>query len=101
MAEKKSKRQKQEPPTNDATEAIPQANGSSAPSSPAQSPSTGRITDYLVGNGPSTMDTSGEVGHPSGKGTLEIDEQQVSSEPIPDAHPRVDEKGKKTGGKAA
>src|SRR5262245_9791271 len=100
MAEEKSKRRKQKPPVSDPTEAVSQADGSSVPSASGP-PGRVQITDYLVGHGPSTMDTFGEVGHPSGKGTLEIDEQQVSSKPIPDAHPRVDEKGKKTGGKAA
>jgi hypothetical protein len=38
------------------------------------------------------MDTAGEVGHPSGKGTLEVDEQQVTVDPDPAAskHDRAD-----------
>lgn len=55
------------------------------PSAPTESTEGGRVTEHLVGSGPSTMDTAGEVGHPSGKGTLEVDEQQVTVDPDPAA----------------
>jgi len=48
------------------------------PSAPTESTEGGHVTEHLVGSGPSTMDSFGEVGHPSGKGTLEIDEQEVT-----------------------
>ncbi len=55
------------------------------PSAPTESTEGGRVTQHLVGSGPSTMDSSGEVGHPSGKGTLEVDEQQITTDPDPTA----------------
>jgi hypothetical protein len=48
-------------------------------SAPTESTEGGHVTHHLVGSGPSTMDSFGEVGHPSGKGTLPIDEQQIAS----------------------
>jgi hypothetical protein len=49
------------------------------PSAPMDSTEGGHVTEHLVSEGPSTRDSSGEVGHPSGKGTLEINERTVST----------------------
>jgi hypothetical protein len=51
------------------------------PSAPTEGTEGGLVTEHLVGSGPSTMDNAGEVGHPSGKGTLEVDEQRVTTAP--------------------
>jgi hypothetical protein len=45
----------------------------------------GHVIEQLVSDGPSTRDSSGEVGHSSGKGTLEIDERTVSTGADPTA----------------
>ena len=55
------------------------------PSAPTESTEGGHVTDHLVSKGPSTRDASGEVGHSSGKGTLEIDERTVSTGQNPTA----------------
>jgi hypothetical protein len=49
------------------------------PSAPTEATEGGHVTEQLVSEGPSTMDEFGQVGHPSGKGTLEIDERTVST----------------------
>jgi hypothetical protein len=57
------------------------------PSAPTQGTESGHVTQELVSQGPSTRDAFGEVGHSSGKGTLEIDEQTISTGSNPNRKP--------------
>jgi hypothetical protein len=56
------------------------------PSAPTESTEGGHVTEQLVSRGPSTRDAFGEVGHPSGKGTLEVDERTISTGDDPTPH---------------